>query len=129
MFCISLSDGALQRQAIHLFQHTDKILSEEMLVPAKPKYLGRSSSGSQASPENMLHGNAGKEWPEAIKLLGCRCSKSVPQPAPLPIAAGAGLTCPPSMGSKGKPQKASVALEVVVACREALLKHFMPVFR
>lgn len=63
MFCISLSDNALQKQAIHLLLHMDKILCEEMLTPAKPKYLGRSSPGSQASPENMLYGNAGKEWP------------------------------------------------------------------
>lgn len=34
------------------------------------------------------------------------------------------------MGSQAKPRKkAGIALEVVVACREALLKHFMPVFR
>jgi len=63
MFCIRLSDGALQRQAIHLLLHTDKILSEEMLVPAKPKYLGRNSCGSQGSPENTLHSNASKECP------------------------------------------------------------------
>lgn len=36
-------------KALHLLLHMDKILSEGMLLPAKPKYLGRSSPGSQAS--------------------------------------------------------------------------------
>lgn len=82
MFCIRLSDSALQRQAAHLLLHTDKILSEEMLVPAQSKYLDRSGSGSQACPGNVIHRNAGKGWPRAAELLGCRSSKSAPQPAP-----------------------------------------------
>lgn len=82
MFCIRLSDSALQRQAAHLLLHTDKILSEEMLVPAQSKYLGRSGPGSQACPGNVIHRNAGKGWPRAAELLGCRSSKSAPQPAP-----------------------------------------------
>lgn len=92
----------------------------------KAQIPGQEQPRHPSFPENVLHGNAGEE---CLKLWSSLCAGAVNQlPRQPPAEAGAGPACPPFTGRAGH-KKAGIALEVAVACREALLKHFMPVFR
>lgn len=72
-----------------------------------------------------------KQPKNGLKPLSSLAAGAVNQSPSQPPHCGWGRADLPTVhGKQGQAaKKARVALEVIVACREALLKHFMPVFR